>query len=84
MDPYTTQNIMGIDYRFWNVFHSNFYVTSILTSKKWKICKMQYIYFNELQDKEEPEFNTAISICDRFELSDLMSFRYDWNEEILA
>jgi hypothetical protein len=75
---------MGIDYRFWNVFHSNFYATSILTSKKGKICKMQYIDFNELQDKEEPEFNTAIRIYDTFELSDLMSFRYDWNEEILA
>jgi hypothetical protein len=45
---------------------------------------MQYIVFNELQDKEEPKFNTAIRIYDRFELSDLMSFRYDWNEEILA
>jgi hypothetical protein len=48
MDPYATQKIMGIDYIFWNVFHSNFYVTSILTSKKGKICKMQYIDFNEL------------------------------------
>jgi hypothetical protein len=84
MDPYATQKIMGIDYRFWNVFHSDFYGTSILTSKKGKICKMQHIDFNELQDKEEPEFNTAIRISDRFELSDLMSFMYDWNEEILA
>jgi hypothetical protein len=84
MDPYATQKIMRIDYRFWNVFHSNLYATSILTSKKGKICKMQYINFNELQDKEEPEFNIAINICDRFELSDLMSFRYDLNEEILA
>jgi hypothetical protein len=84
MDPYATQKIMGIDYRFWNVFHSNFYATSILTNKKRKICKMQYIDFNELQNKEEPKFNTTIRIYDRFEPLDLMYFRYDWNEEILA
>ena len=32
---------LGIDYRFWNEFHSNFYATAILASKKTKIIKMQ-------------------------------------------
>jgi hypothetical protein len=37
-----------------------------------------------LQEKEEPEFNTAIRICDIFELTSIMSFKHDWNVEILA
>jgi hypothetical protein len=37
-----------------------------------------------LQEKKEPEFNTAIRICDRFELTAIMSFKHDWNMEILA
>jgi hypothetical protein len=45
---------------------------------------MQYIDFDDLQEKEEPEFNTAIRICDRFELTAIMSFKHDWNVEILA
>jgi hypothetical protein len=65
-------------------FHSNFDATAILTTRKGKICKMQYIDFDDLQAKEELEFNTAIRICNRFKLTTIMSFKHDWNVEILA
>jgi hypothetical protein len=84
MDPYATRKVMGVDYMFWNVFHSNFYATAILTARKVKICKMQYIDFDDLQEKKEPKFNIVIRICDRFELTAIMSFKHDWNVEILA
>jgi hypothetical protein len=84
INPNAKGKVMGIDYRFWSVFHSNFYATAILGAKKSKIVKTQYIDLNEIQDKKEPGFYAAIKACDRFELSDIMSFRYDWNEEILA
>ena len=71
---------MGIDYRFWNEFYSNFYATTILASKKTKIIKMQYIDWDEMQEKEEPEFDKVIKICDRFQLLDIMGFQYNWNE----
>jgi len=35
---------------------------------------MQYFDWNEMQEKEEPEFDTVIKICDRFQLSDIMGF----------
>ena len=37
-----------------------------------------------MKEKNEPEFNRVISACENFGLSDLMSFRYNWNEEVLA
>jgi hypothetical protein len=37
---------------------------------------MQYIDWDEIQDKEEPQFDKVIKICDRFELSDIMGFQY--------
>jgi hypothetical protein len=40
IDPYATNKPLGIDYRFWNVFHSNFYATTILTKPRGKINKM--------------------------------------------
>jgi hypothetical protein len=66
------------------VFHSNFYATAILGARKSKIMKMWYIDWEEIQQKEEPEFDKVIRICDRFELSDIMGFQYHWNKEVLA
>jgi hypothetical protein len=48
MDPYATGKVMGVDYKFWNVLYSNFYATTTLTTRKVKICKMQYIDFDDL------------------------------------
>ena len=45
---------------------------------------MQYIDWDEMQEKEEPEFDKVIKICDRFQLSDIMGFQYKYNEEVLA
>ena len=75
---------LGVDYRFWNEFHSNFYASVILNSKKSKVVKMQYVDWEEMKEKNEPEFNRVIRAYENFGLSDLMSFRYNWNEEVLA
>ena len=82
INPYVVRKDLGIDYRFWNGFHSNFYATAILASKKTKIIKMQYIDWDEIQE-EEPEFDKVIKICDRFQLLDIMGFQYNWNEKSL-
>ena len=44
---------------------------------------MRYIDWDEMQE-EEPEFDKVIKICNRFQLSDIMGFLYNWNEEVLA
>jgi hypothetical protein len=41
--PYLVSKDLGVNYRFWNVFHSNFYTSVIFNNKKSKIVKMQYI-----------------------------------------
>ena len=82
-NPYEQPKDLGVNYRSWNEFHSNFYTSVIFNSKKSKIVKMQYVDWEELQAKNEPKFNKVIKACDHFGLSDLMSFRYNWNEEVL-
>ena len=42
-NSYLVSKDLGVDYRFWNVFHSNFYTSVIFNNKKSKIVKMQYI-----------------------------------------
>ena len=83
-NPYEQPKDLGVDYRFWNELHSNFYASVIFNSKKSKIVKMQYVGWEEIKEKNEPEFNRVIKACENFGLSDLMSFRYNWNEEVLA
>jgi fibrillarin-like rRNA methylase len=48
INPYVVRKDLGIDYRFWNEFHSNFYATVILGARKTKIRKMQYIDWDEM------------------------------------
>ena len=42
-NPYEVAKDLGVDYWFWNVFHSNTYTSVIFKRKKSKIVKMQYI-----------------------------------------
>jgi len=39
-NPYEQPKDLGIDYRFWNKFYSNFYASVIFNSRKSKIVKM--------------------------------------------
>ena len=82
-NPYDQQKDLGVDYRFWNEFHSNFYASKIFKSKI-QIVKMQYVDWEEMKGKNEPEFNKVIKACELFGLTDIMSFQYNWNEEVLA
>ena len=59
-NPYEQPKDLGIDYRFWNEFHSNFYASVIFNSKKSKIVKMQYVDWEEMKEKNETEFNRVI------------------------
>ena len=83
-NPYEQPKDLEIDYRHWNEFHSNFYASVNFNSKKSKVVKMQYIDWEEMKAKNELEFNKVIKACELFGLTDIMSFRYNWNEEVLA
>ena len=83
-NPYEQPKDLEIDYRFWNEFHFNFYASVNFNSKKSKVVKMQYVDWKEIKAKNEPEFNKVIKACELFGLTDIMSFRYNWNEEVLA
>jgi hypothetical protein len=84
INTYTNPKSLVVDHRFWDGFHSNFYASVIFDCKKSKICKMHYIDWAAMRDKNEPEFNAAIDTCEKYELTNIMGFRYNWNVEILA
>lgn len=61
--------------RIWGLIIGS--ATAILRARKSKIVKMQYIDWDEIQQKEERDFNKVVTTCDHFELSDIMSFHYN-------
>jgi len=76
-NPYEQPKDLEIDYRFWNEFHSNFDASVNFNSKKSKVVKMQYVDWEEMKAKNEPEFNKVIKACELFRLTNIMSFRYN-------
>jgi hypothetical protein len=63
------------DYRFWSVFHLNFYETVL--NIKMKLIKMKWIDFTQLKAAEEPEKKDVFDLVDKYKLRDITSFKYD-------
>jgi hypothetical protein len=81
-NPYVNPKMDAIDYRFWSVFHFKFYETVLNT--KIKLIKMKWIDFTHLEAAEEAEKRDVLDLVDKYKMRDIMSFKYDWNIEVLA
>jgi hypothetical protein len=83
-DVYKYEKAENLERRFWCQLHQDFYSSVVMRKGKAPIVPSKYVdwaYFEKLKD---PFFNQAIAKCKEFGLYDIMGFRYDWNEEILA
>ena len=65
-NPYEQPKDLEIDYRFLNEFYSYFYASVNFNAKKFKVIKMQYVDWEEMKAKNEPEFNKVIKACELF------------------
>ena len=54
-NPYEQPKDLRVDYRFWNEFYSNFYASVNFNSKKSKVVMMQYVDWEEMKAKNEPD-----------------------------
>jgi hypothetical protein len=48
-----------------------------------KLIKMKWIDFTQLEAAEEP-VKDVLELVDKYKMRDIMSFKYDWNIEVLA
>jgi hypothetical protein len=83
-EVYKYEKCEGLERHFWCQLHQDFYSSVVLRKGKAPIVPCKYVdggYFERIND---PFFNQAIEKCKEFGLYDIMGFRYDWNEEILA
>jgi len=82
-NPLRAKKGRSVDYRFQTKFHQDFYVSAIL-NKKYKVARSQYMVWKKFEDMEDPIFNEIINVCKQKHIYRIMSFRYDWNIEVIA
>jgi hypothetical protein len=73
----------GTDERFWTFFHQDWY-RSVLYLKSSPVVKQQYVDIEYLRNKNDMHFNMILEACDLHGITDLLKFRYNWNQEIIS
>jgi hypothetical protein len=82
-NPLNVRRGRSIEYRFQTKFHQDFYESALL-SKKYKVARSQYIDWPKFEDMQDPIFDEIIAQCKAKHVYNIMGFKYDWNNEIIA
>jgi hypothetical protein len=69
--------------RFQTAFQQGFY-ESVIIPKTMPMAISQWIGWNYMDDKGDRIFNEVVTACRAKHLRDVMSFRKNWNNEIIA
>jgi hypothetical protein len=73
----------GTDERFWTFFHQDWYCT-VLYLKSSPVVKQQYVDIEYMRNKKDMHFNRILEACDLHGITDLLQFRYNWNQDIIS
>jgi hypothetical protein len=71
------------DPHLWSLFHSDWY-WSIYLHKKKPVVETQWVNWDWMASRRHTIFNQIKVTCDELELTKIMSFKYDWNKEIIC
>jgi hypothetical protein len=73
----------GTDERYWTFFHQYWYQT-VFYPKSSLVVKQQYVDIEYMRNKKDMHFNMILEACDLHGITDLLQFRYNWNQEITS
>jgi hypothetical protein len=48
------------------------------------VVKHQWVHINYMRNKKDIHFNRIFEACDFHSITDLLQFRYNWNQEVIA
>jgi hypothetical protein len=80
---YCSAKERGTDERFWTFFHQDWY-HSVLYRKTTLVVKHQSVHIDYMKCKKDMHFNRILEACEFHGIIDLLLFRYNWNQEIIA
>jgi hypothetical protein len=82
-NPMLVENEPDIDYRFHTVFQQNVY-ESIIIPKNKLVAILQLVDWNYMEGKSDMMFDEVVTSYRDKHLRDIMPFRKNWNNEIIA
>jgi hypothetical protein len=69
-----TQPRDAYDYRFYSLFHQDFYESVIITKSK-PVANFQWIDWAYIENKHDPIFDRVIAACQAKHLRDILAFK---------
>jgi hypothetical protein len=73
----------GTDERFWTFFHQDWY-RIVLYPNTSPVVKQQYVNIEYMRNNKDMHFNRILETCDLHGITDMLQFRYNWNQEIIS
>jgi hypothetical protein len=68
---------------FWILLHVDFYNTIILPKKHQPILHQRYINWSGCEGIGDREMSLALRACENKNMKNIMTFHFDWNDEII-
>jgi hypothetical protein len=56
----------------------------VLYPKSSPVVKQQYVDIQYMRNKKDMYFNRVLEACDLHEITALLQFRHNWNQEVIA
>jgi hypothetical protein len=80
---YNSAKERGTDQRFWSFFHQDWYLF-ILYNKNKSVVPAQWVHIDYMKSKSDVHFNRILEVCEFHGITQLLSFRYNWNQEVIT
>jgi hypothetical protein len=71
-----------IDQHFWSFFHADWH-WSVYHHKKKPVVETKWVDWEWMETQRNPHLNQIKAACDQLEMTKMMSFKYDWNKEVI-
>jgi hypothetical protein len=81
-DPVYECSKQSSDPRFWSHFHADWYRSIYLYAKK-PVVETKWVTWDWMATRCHTIFNQIKATCDELVMTKMMSFKYDWNNEII-
>jgi hypothetical protein len=80
---YSSSKERGTDERFWTFFHQDWYQTVVYLESS-PVVKQQYVDIEYMRNKKHMHFNRVLEACDLHEITGLLQFWHNCNQEVIA
>jgi hypothetical protein len=56
----------------------------VLYPKTFPMVKHQFVHIDYMRNKKDMYFNMILEACDFHEITNLLQFRHNWNQEVIV